>query len=140
MRQKTFIVIPVYHEETVIQDVIQEIKSSGFKNIIIVDDGSTNDTLLIIWSGILILSLFPEITHLVNRLLGMGDNLNTLIFIGFIIVFAAIYKLLTVIERTEQSVTELVRQEALKELKTKKRTKFNNKNLSPAFWNNRYRK
>src|SRR3990172_1675527 len=41
---KIFIVIPAYNEETVIQDVIREVKNSGYENIIIVDDGSPDDT------------------------------------------------------------------------------------------------
>ncbi len=40
-----FIVIPVYNEELVIAEVLSEIKNSGFHNIIVVDDGSTDKTL-----------------------------------------------------------------------------------------------
>src|SRR3989338_3232290 len=39
-----YIVIPAYNEATVIFDVIGEIKKSGFHNIIVVDDGSTDRT------------------------------------------------------------------------------------------------
>lgn len=41
---KIFIVIPAFNEATVIKDVITEVQSAGYKNIIIVDDGSTDNT------------------------------------------------------------------------------------------------
>ena len=41
---KTIIVIPAYNEAEVIQSVITEIRSAGYANIIVVDDGSTDDT------------------------------------------------------------------------------------------------
>lgn len=41
---KVFIVIPAFNEESVIQNIIREIKNEGYKNIIIVDDGSEDNT------------------------------------------------------------------------------------------------
>lgn len=42
--KKIWIVIPAYNEEEVIAGVIGEIKSAGYVNIIVVDDGSSDDT------------------------------------------------------------------------------------------------
>ena len=42
---KTYIVIPAYNEEKVIADVVAEIKAAGYANIVVVDDGSTDQTL-----------------------------------------------------------------------------------------------
>jgi len=39
-----WVVIPAYNEATVIQGVISEIRSSGFTNIIVIDDGSIDNT------------------------------------------------------------------------------------------------
>ncbi len=39
-----FIVIPAFNEDVIIQDVIKEINNEGYKNIIIVDDGSKDNT------------------------------------------------------------------------------------------------
>jgi len=39
-----YIVIPAYNEEEVIAGVIDEIRSAGYENIILVDDGSTDKT------------------------------------------------------------------------------------------------
>lgn len=44
--KKTFIVIPVFNEATVLEKVIKDVKKQGYKNIIVVDDGSTDDTYL----------------------------------------------------------------------------------------------
>lgn len=43
-KSKLFVVIPAFNEESVIQDVIKEIKDAGYKNIIVVDDGSSDST------------------------------------------------------------------------------------------------
>lgn len=40
--EKIFVVIPVFNEDRVVKSVIEDVKKSGFKNIIVVDDGSTD--------------------------------------------------------------------------------------------------
>lgn len=42
--RKIYVIIPAYNEGTVIRDVIKEVKVSGYQNIIVVDDGSADDT------------------------------------------------------------------------------------------------
>ena len=42
--KKTFILIPAYNEASVIADVISEVRNAGYENIIVVDDGSSDDT------------------------------------------------------------------------------------------------
>lgn len=42
--KKVFIVIPAFNEEKVIQEVILEVQKTGYKNIIVVDDGSSDET------------------------------------------------------------------------------------------------
>lgn len=44
MERKIWIVIPAYNEEKIISEVILEIQNAGYQNIIIVDDGSTDQT------------------------------------------------------------------------------------------------
>jgi len=43
-KKKIFIIIPAFNEALVIQDVIREVQTAGYKNIIVVDDGSTDNT------------------------------------------------------------------------------------------------
>lgn len=42
--KKTYIVLPAYCEGSVIKEVIKSIKAEGYNNIIVVDDGSTDNT------------------------------------------------------------------------------------------------
>jgi glycosyltransferase involved in cell wall biosynthesis len=42
--KKIFILIPAYNEASVIADVISEVRNAGYENIIVVDDGSSDDT------------------------------------------------------------------------------------------------
>lgn len=45
-KNKIFIVIPAFNEEGVIQDVLCEVQTAGYENIIVVDDGSDDKTYL----------------------------------------------------------------------------------------------
>ena len=65
----TWIVIPVYNEETVIMDVIGSI-TPYFRNVVAVDDGSSDKT----WQAIQRSGAHP-LRHLVNR--GQGAALQT---------------------------------------------------------------
>lgn len=71
----------------------------------------------IIWLGILLLTIFPNSTHELSEKLGFGESLNTFIFIGFVIVFMIIFKIITMIERIEREVSEIIRNETLSHLK-----------------------
>ncbi len=42
--KKVYVVVPVYNEAPVIQKTITEIKNAGYDNIIVVDDGSTDNS------------------------------------------------------------------------------------------------
>jgi glycosyltransferase involved in cell wall biosynthesis len=66
----TFLIIAAYNEGKVIGGVIDEVKKQGFKNIIVVDDGSTDDTFKKAQSkGAIVLR------HIIN--LGQGAALQT---------------------------------------------------------------
>ncbi len=71
---------------------------------------------VIIWGSIAVFSLFPEWARALSSRAGFGDNLNTLIFIGFTIVFVILFKLLSLVERLESNVSEIVRREALERM------------------------
>lgn len=76
---------------------------------------------LTIWSVILLISIYPDFAYFIAGKLGMGKNLNTLIFFGFVVVFMLIFKMLSIIEHLESQITEIVRATAIKkDLKDKK--------------------
>ncbi len=74
----------------------------------------------IVWASILVLAISPALSRSLSRFFGFGENLNTLIFIGFVVVFLIIFKLLNSIEKIERNLSEIVREEALKNIKNKK--------------------
>lgn len=71
---------------------------------------------LCVWGSIFTFSLFPTFGRSLSQYLGLGSNLNTLIFIGFVLIFIILFKLLNIIERIEQNISETVRKEALKKI------------------------
>ncbi len=67
---KVFIVVPAYNESQRILSVIEDLRRHGYNNIIVVNDGSVDNTAEIAkQAGVVVVS------HLVNR--GMGAALQT---------------------------------------------------------------
>jgi len=79
---------------------------------------------ILIWGVVLVISIYPDFAYFFAKKLGMGENLNTLIFFGFVIVFTLIFKIFSVVERIEMQITEIVRAIAIREV-----SKKNKKNL-----------
>jgi hypothetical protein len=70
---------------------------------------------LTVWGGMALIAIYPDFTLFIARLLGVVDNFNAVVMMGFLLVFMLIFKLLTAIEKIEQNVSELARKEALSE-------------------------
>jgi glycosyltransferase involved in cell wall biosynthesis len=66
-----YIVVPVYNEATILKDVISEIRASGYANIIVVDDGSDDDT----YARASMMEGVVALRHLLNR--GKGAAVRT---------------------------------------------------------------
>lgn len=69
-----------------------------------------------VWLAVMAFAIFPNMTHVASRDLGFGDSLNTFIFIGFMIVFMILFKIINILERTERNISEIVRKEALSKI------------------------
>jgi len=69
--KKIFVLIPAFNEETVIREVITEIRKAGYENIIVVDDGSADNTQIAAQKEIGVISL----RHSINR--GKGAAVKT---------------------------------------------------------------
>lgn len=65
-----FLVIPVFNEEVIIQNVIHECRRAGFSQIIVVDDGSDDKTYMKVKQSNVIL-----LRHILNR--GKGAAIKT---------------------------------------------------------------
>jgi hypothetical protein len=76
---------------------------------------------LIVWGGMLVITLFPRITYDIARLLGVEGNINAVMMLAFLLVFLLIFKILSVIERIEQQITLLTRDQALHHIKQDER-------------------
>ncbi|MGR0482137.1 MAG: DUF2304 domain-containing protein [Candidatus Electronema sp. V4] len=68
-----------------------------------------------VWGGMALIAIYPDFTLFIARILGVVDNFNAVVMMGFLLVFMLIFKLLTAIEKIEQNVSELSRKEALSE-------------------------
>jgi glycosyltransferase involved in cell wall biosynthesis len=66
----TFIVVPAYNEEKKIGRVIRDLFNHGFKNLVVVDDGSIDSTISEVKK-----TEAKLLRHLVNR--GQGAALQT---------------------------------------------------------------
>jgi len=83
------------------------------------DTGQTLFKLLvtvIIWGSISYISLFPAHLRFFSRQFGFGENLNTFIFFGFVVIAATLFKLISIVEKLERQLTEIIRKNALRDL------------------------
>lgn len=74
---------------------------------------------IVVWGGMAVVAIFPNVTVLLARVIGIEGNLNAVILTGFILVFLMIFKLLSAIERVESQLSDVVRDDALKGIKKK---------------------
>lgn len=88
--------------------------------------GKTNQTIskllvrIIVWGGMTLIAFFPNFTNILAHLVGLEGNINAVILSAFLLIFLMIFKLLSAIERLEQNISELTRQESLKEINPEK--------------------
>jgi small membrane protein len=75
----------------------------------------------ILWTGIIIVVLFPNILTIPAKLLGIGRGVDVLVYFGIIVLFYSVYRIYSKIERLEQEITSLTRANALKILDNKNR-------------------
>lgn len=71
---------------------------------------------LIVWGGMITIVLFPGWSNVLAGIIGIQGNVNAVILTGFILVFLMMFKLLAAIERLEQQVTAVTRENAIKDL------------------------
>lgn len=69
----------------------------------------------LIWALILMFSIFPFSAMELSRDMGLGETLNTLIFVGMVIIFMILYILIGRLNVVNQQLTEIVRYLAISE-------------------------
>jgi len=94
----------------------------GIKNYVSGKSGQTIYKVLIrviIWGGMATIAIFPKITNLLAKVIGLEGNINAVILAGFLLIFLIIFKLLSAIEKLEQNMSEITRKDSLKQLNEK---------------------
>lgn len=70
---------------------------------------------LLIAGAMMVVAWFPQSARAATKYLGFGENLNTLIFVAFLIQFVMIYKLMRTIELLEGRILKLTQKIALQD-------------------------
>lgn len=71
---------------------------------------------IIVWGGMAIVVAFPGISNSLATIIGIKGNINAVILTGFLLVFLMMFKLLAAIERLEQQITTITRNQALSDI------------------------
>lgn len=71
---------------------------------------------IFVWFSVGFLVIYPRLALTISQKMGFGENLNTLIFLGFVLIFLILFKIIALIERLEQNISKIVRQEALEKI------------------------
>lgn len=75
---------------------------------------------IVVWGGMAIIAIFPSFTNILADAIGIENNINAVIITGFIFIFLMMFKLLSIIERLEQNLSEVTRNESLKDIRSEK--------------------
>ncbi len=73
----------------------------------------------LIWLTFAILSLFPNLVTFFGKALGFELGINALLVITTITLFYFVLKMHIRLDRTEQSITKLIRSQAIDQIKSK---------------------
>lgn len=88
----------------------------GIKEFVKRETGQTLFKLFVrlaVWGGMALIAIYPNFTLILARIMGVVDNFNAVVLMGFLMVFLMLFKLLSAIEKIEQNVSEITRKEAL---------------------------
>ena len=79
-------------------------------------------TILLCFS-ILLVALIPSSVRNISQSLGLGTNLNTIIYVGFVSLFIIVIELFLKIDRLMEKIEILTRAQAMEEFKNKEESK-----------------
>jgi small membrane protein len=71
---------------------------------------------MLVWATALVIVYWPGLVHNISNWFGIGRAIDFLIYFGLLIGFYLIYRLYIKIVELEQSITKIVRSNALKDL------------------------
>ena len=74
---------------------------------------------VLVWCGMIVIAIFPSVTDVLARFVGLEGNINAVILVGFLLIFLIIFRILSIIERIEKDISVLARKDALSNLEHK---------------------
>jgi small membrane protein len=74
----------------------------------------------LIWIAVLIVSLFPSLTSILSKWVGIGRGMDLALYASVILLFYLMFRLYVKIDSQNQEVTKLVREIAIRDAKKKK--------------------
>lgn len=73
----------------------------------------------LIWIGFLIVLFIPETTEFIAAQFGVGRGVDVFLYAGIVILFYLIYRIYVKLESLEREITQVVREESLRDLPKK---------------------
>jgi len=69
---------------------------------------------MLLWIGAGVITLLPQSTDFLAKILGVGRGVDAIIYIAIIILFYGMFRLYVKMEHIEHEITDIVRKTALK--------------------------
>lgn len=66
-----------------------------------------------LWSGVVVVILFPNISVTIARVLGIGRGADLAMYLGIVLIFYLLFRVAVRLERMEREITQIVRHLAL---------------------------
>lgn len=70
---------------------------------------------MLLWIGAGVITLLPQSTDFLAKILGVGRGVDAIIYIAIIILFYGMFRLYVKMEHIEHEITDIVRKTALKD-------------------------
>ena len=70
---------------------------------------------ILLWGGIALLALFPTLSNGVTKVTGIKSNIDAVVFLALLVLFLFIFRLSLQMEYLRRDITNLVREDALRE-------------------------
>ncbi len=71
----------------------------------------------ILWSCAGVVILLPQTTDILARTLGVGRGVDVILYASVVLLFIALFRLHVTVEKLERKLTDIVRAEALRDVK-----------------------
>ena len=72
---------------------------------------------IVIWLAILTVAVLPNVTAFFAKFLGVGRGIDVAVYFSILFIFFALFKIITKLEKIENDITAVIRNEAIKNSK-----------------------